>query len=418
MSSFDLNREIPFYPKRRQTTLSRFSTLIAIETTQKGPIAKWVDDPALKNKMARGVELAPEREEREWLSDFLNLLRDRDRSPEERERARQHILCFYQETCFWTVKKLWRKVKCLYPIATWQEVFELAGEDFETLDGAIAALKTFDPARSTKNYIKTMVYRKIKHWLKKKLGPDSRIELISFEEQIRDGETSGLSLSQQQAIQQKTVEEQEQQEALSERKIKRDRILEIVESELHKIEQTFLTENTPKIGKSPISLWAVLILSYGFNLMQSGASKLLAANNMIVDQTTLSRHLQKFKITLFVKCISEFSNELKNVFEEEKKSDGTLPFEQSKGVRELAKENHKLLDDLLDDSCQNWLLEKVLRPVEREICHPFEESIILILSHWLQHYFQLILELTCLSKAQRQKFNKVVSLWIQQFELS
>lgn len=419
MPFMDFNREIPLYPKRRSDTLTRFSTLLAIEFSRDRAIAKWVEDSDLKANIAKLANLSPNQEDKDWLAYFLNILRNPTHSKAEQERARQHIFCFYQETCFWTTKKLWRKIKYLYPIATWSEVFECAGEDLETRERAISVLKHFDPNQSTKNYVKTMVYRKIQHWLEKQIGPHPRLNLISFEEQSNNGneENANISLSQQQEIHQTIVEEQETQTALSQRKIKRDRILTVVEAELHKIEQTFEATKAPKIGKSQISLWAVLLLSYGLNLMQSGTAKLLRANYFAIDQSALSRHLTSFKITLFIKCVREFTGELKTEITEEQKADENLPIEQLQGFQELAQEKHKLLDDLLNYFCQNWIWEKVLDPVKQKIRHPLEKSILNILSNWLQRYFQLVLDLTCLSSAQHKKFNKVVTLWIQEFNL-
>ncbi|MEM9540612.1 MAG: hypothetical protein AAGA60_14055 [Cyanobacteria bacterium P01_E01_bin.42] len=412
MPSIDFDRDVPLYRKRRSSLVSRFSTLLSIQPANGRAIAEWVTDSQLKANMTQLVNLTPEGTESDWLIYFLNILRDS--SHPEQEQARRHIFCYYQETFFWTTKKLWRKVKYLYSTATWNEVFECAGEDFEKLESAIAALKHFDPSQSTKNYIKTMVYRKIRHWLKKQIGEHPRLDLISFEEQPQNHEEE---ISTIQVIQAAVVEEQTRKSTSSQRKNEHDRLLTIIEAELQTIEQTFQTGKAPKIGKTQISLWIILMLSYGLNLMQSGTAKLLKANNLQVDQSALSRHLKTWKITLFVKCIHEFNDEFTMNFTAGQKSTENVPLEQSSEFLELANKQHKLLDELLKDFCQDWIEKIVLQPARLTLQPPIEEGIVNVLADWLQNYFKLALDLTCLSEAQNKKFNKAVKFWQQELNL-
>ncbi|MBP0018303.1 MAG: hypothetical protein J7647_12245 [Cyanobacteria bacterium SBLK] len=414
MPSIDFDRDVPLYPKRRSNTVSRFSTLLKISPSHGRAIAEWITDSRLKANMTQLVNLIPDNAEGDWLTYFLNILRNTGHPQAEREQARQHIFCYYQETFFWVVKKLWRKVKYLYPVATWNEVFECAGEDFEKLESAIAVLKHFDPSQSTRNYIRTIVYRKIRHWLEKQIGPHPRLDLISFDEQILNSEEE---ISTIQNIQTAVAEEQALKFTSSQRKNQHDRLLRIIEVELQKIERAFQAGQAPKIGKTQISLWVVLILSYGLNLMQSGAAKLLKANNLEVDQSALSRHLKTWKITLFIKCVHEFTNELKMNFTDGKESEENVPLEQNPEFLEFANEKHKLLDDILKDFCQNWIVKKVLQPARSEIQLPVEEGIIKVLDRWFQCYFKLVLDLTCLSEVQNKKFNKAVSFWQQELNL-
>ncbi|MDB9313637.1 hypothetical protein PN462_11050 [Spirulina sp. CS-785/01] len=406
------DNEVPFYPPRRRDRVARFSTLLVFEPLQGRVRSQWACDRKFQSQLQQIIATSPQREDKDWLIDFLTTLRDPSQPQSNRQTAQKALLCFYQETCFWITKKLWRKVKYLYPLASWPDVFAVATAPFETVEEACNTFKNFDPSQSTKNYIRTLVYRQIKHWLNQKNGQGDKLIILSLE-QTSDPQEEEFPNRQKKQLQEQTIKDQETQDSQSEQKLSQERILQIIERELTKLEQKAKLSHKPTLGKTNITLWASLLISYGLNLMQSGTAQLLQANQKNIAQYVLARQFKTLKISLFIQCIQEFAEELRESFWSHFNEESNTPLEKNPQFQALAKDNQKALDGVLRDYCHQWIFHNVLSPKQKQLTPPLEQRVIETLTHWLHNSFLLLLDLPCLTTAQRKKFDKAVALWLQ-----
>jgi hypothetical protein len=347
----------------------------------------------------------------EWLIYFIQQVTSTTTPIAKQSQALRHLFCFYQVDFYYLAKRWWFKTKCPQGAYAWTDLFDAIATPFTNLEKAQISLKDFDPQYTTKSYINKICYRVGRDWLRQKFG-------VHFEDQLGAVEFWGNGQSDsegdrvwdvQHRAEKLALKEQDIQVEVTQYKVQQHRIWQRVAQSLDDLEKQHQAQQLDPLSPSQLTLWDVMSIGYGFNIGQSGVEKILISNHQRVTQCTLSRRLQVFKMELFLNCLDEFSQEIREELSDRLPTDETHP-----AFQKIAKAQHKKLDPLLRIYYQDWIYSTLIKP---SLTHRYADELMteitIVLSHWLQQEFELVFTPSYLSNGMRKKMQSVLELWEQ-----
>jgi len=410
----EIDREIPFLQKKRTGIVEKFTTILMFAEKNGCKVSEWGRDRKLEVHMNRLMGEYPERsEEREWLSYFLEILLDNSKPVAERAMALKHLWSFYQETLFWATREFTIKFKSQAALWTWEELFDKAQEMFLDLETAARDLRNLKTDVSSKKYVKQILYRKIKNWRDKKFGRNSMITQINLEAVQNNFESDAHSLSRENKIEQAMIEQTLVQNEQYRSKLYQDRVLSAIAAELDEEEASSAT--AAKIGKTNVSLWVVLLLTYGLNLNQSGTAKLLTLNQQPINQSTINRHINPFVVKLQLKLLYEFREEIQDFWSDSLR-DEEEPIEKTPIFQEWMESKQKEVEDCLKKELNERMFDCVVTDKVSKLkkcCREEMQAIIRgKLEEWYRDKYNIIINANLLPDAQENKVHKVVNNWV------
>ena len=417
MQQSKIDRLIPLPFKRRTIVRERFVTLLMFVEENGLKRSQWVPDSRLETNWKQLLQLYPSNSELDWLSYFLDIVKEPSKPLPEREKALAHLKSYYQETCYWAAKKFWEN---LYKknfsttaelIWEWEDLFDKATGIFECLEKAESDLKDFQPYKSIKRYVQTVVYYNLSNWRDKKIGRNTSIESISLDtySAADSQEDKNWFLRQRQIEEAMALNEQLKEENYSSREMQ-ERVLALVESELEQIKENRGIARKSKVGKTNLKLWDLLVLTYGLNLKQTGASLVLNANKKSINQATISRSLTTFILQLKLQLIKEFIPEIKEAFNEEL-NDEEKPIESV--MEDWVKKKEKELYEVLKDRLQEKIFTLAIMSKERKlkqvgVTMPMEGFVREELNAWCDRSLDLCIRKEILPEKLDKKIEQLV----------
>ncbi len=408
------DRDIPTPPPRRPQRGQRFTTLLLFARVGQRQVCQWVPVPLLVEHWQNLEPRHVERNDLEWLHHFLNRLRDETQPASERDLARQHLQAFYQAVCFWTLRKLWRKLTYVYPIADWEVSFDLATRDFQDTAKLAQSLRNFDPDRSVNKYVERICYRQVNHWLARQTGGQRQLQMLAFEEAPPNDDAGAWS--QQQTINTAIASEQAQQAERARVKLASERLWQAIARELAQVEDRDRQGSGETVGRTGVGLWPVLLSTYGLNLGQSGSAIWLQANQKTVNQSTIARLLQRLRVGLFAQCAREFARELPARWRDVEAPLETGALEGDRDFQAFAETQKAAIEACLDLYCRDWLYQRVLQPLACDLRQSgaspaLADWIVQTLADWLLASFHLQFQLSFFSQALVKKLNQAIAQW-------
>ncbi|MBZ8180951.1 hypothetical protein [Oscillatoria salina] len=421
MYNFGIENQIPSPPSRRKNIIDKFSNFLMFSPLNLRQMSLWVTDYELEKNFKTLLKLYPDRDEKAWLVYFLGIVRDSAKFTPEREIARKHLWAYYQEVCFWTTRK-----SCRYfysnihqwetlPIWDWEDFFQHGGETFHNLERIAKDLHNFQPKISTKEYIKIICQRNISKWIDQEIGKTNLITTISFN--CSQTEES-LYLTKTKPIDRAVDEQTNVEVEIFVAKQEQEKVLSVLESELRKVEaDAFQTNPRATIGKAKIPHWTIFLLNYGLNLKQQLTANLLTANQLPIDQSTISRFLDNFRLKIILKIVVSIPEALRENLD---LSEGEEQLEKQPYFQEFLKNNKKYLkkeiDNLLKEICNYWLYSTILITVDPDTKtrEKFEQILRFELNKWFVSNFKIDLDLEPKLIKIDQKVNLVVTNWAKE----
>lgn len=401
--------ELPWPPPKREQRLEQqfctFLTFIPRENPgQCGYISRWRQEKPWVQHYRTLAAAHPEWE----LQDWLVYLRDGlggDR-PLASQLALHHLWCFYQEDCYYLSRKWFTSGKLPRQMFGWQEIFDVVCEPLADLTKARKSLKTFDPHTSYRKYIHQLLYHRSRDSFQQKIGRSNWQDLpviISLEETPSPDPTDeGRPLRGMASIPD-LEKAYERDQVARDQQAQQSQVRELIDQALAK------RRAAPPMAPTTLNLWEIMLMGYGLNIGQSGAVQILAYNQQPIQQSYLSRKLQTLKIELFLICLAEFSEEIREQLEN---SRCDFPPEQDANFKNLAQKQHKNLDPILKEYYQDWILEFVLKGNQDTIdTAAVNLWLITQLQTWFRAELQIIFELKALTPAMIKKMGQVLENW-------
>ena len=412
MLGFQGQNKIPVPPKRRRTMLEKFSTILMFESKSGRAYSEWVSDGKLQSNMEQLINQYGEKDEGEWLVYFVKKMKVKNNGfLEEKELARQHLNCYYQETGFWVTRKFWMdRVATQYwqgqPLWEWETLFEKAMETFVDLKTTIRHLSKFEPDASTKSYVKNRLYYNLANWSDSQIGRGSRISTISIDALDREKnnavsievETGNLAGDESELLTERSLSQEYQ-----------ERVYSVLTKEMREIEASAVKSDRTNI-------WNLCLLGYGLGLPQQYIAELLAANQVPMNQATMSRRLMDLRIRLMLKVLEEFFDEIE---EDLGWSDRELNKNRElQGDREFvtwAKTKQAKVIDFLKDYCADYLASAVIKLANKEaardpIIIQKQRLLARCLNAWLQRNVKISIEVPLSSRLEKK-----IETWVERW---
>lgn len=365
MQQLQIDLQIPFAPKKRTTAREKFITLLMFVEKNYKKRSQWISDSRLEANWKQLQQKHPSNtRELDWLNYFLAILKNESKELSERKTALAHLRCYYQDLCYWATQDFWKKLhnKDLWE---WQELFDEATTTFESLEKAQKALKTFQPEVSIQQFVRRMIFFNLSNWRDKKIGRDTRIDRFSLDTySMEDGQEDKNHFSRQRQVEEAMALNKELQQNKFVLKERQERALALIESAIENIERDLGKYKNAKVGQSNLKLWDLLVLTYGFNLLQTGAAEILKLNHKSINQATISRSLKSFRLKIQLDLIKEFSSEIKEElgdgFNDEEKSIESL-------MEDWVKNKKNEVEEVLKVGLQERVFNLVVMPEEQRL---------------------------------------------------
>ena len=399
MSSFTIKNEVPWPPERRMGFQSKFSEVLMFEGAANRRRSSWVRDPELASNIKQLLPRNPDWGEKAWLHYFLEILRDESQPDLERNRARQHIVAYYQESTFWVARTVWihwnnnpHQSEAL-PGWEWDDLFEQGLSHLQEVREASRLLQNFDPNIAAKQYMKKIQYRHLKHWLEKKRRESLPIAAFSSEEAADCLEPAEFT-----------------DDELSVRRDYQNRAYSVLSQEMKSIE----AGANPRRDRA--NIWTLSLLNYGLELKQPNTAALLGENKVPINQATVSRRLTDLRIKLMLKVLSEFFEEARgNLGWDEKTEEERQNLESDRQFVAWAKKQQGEVADFLKEYCIGYLSSAAIdlayrQPVKEYNSQSRESFFKNCLDSWLQRHL-LISILGDLPPKVQKKINAWVEKW-------
>ncbi|WP_139276462.1 hypothetical protein [Spirulina major] len=410
------DRELPWPPpKRQEDFVTQFSECLFFVEQNNRTVSQWGVELRLKRNMVKLSAQYPNYGRVDWLIYFIQRVISKTMSFGEQSQALRHLCCFYQVDFYYLAKQWWFKTKCPQGVYAWTDLFDAIATPFTNLEKAQVSLKDFDPKYTTKSYINKICYRVGRDWLRQKFGAQFEAQLGAV--QLLGDAQSPSDDDRAWAVHHKAEElalkEQAIQAEMTQYKVEQHRIWQRVIQSLANLEQQHQAQQLKTLHPSQLTLWDVMSIGYGFNIGQSGVDQILAGNHQRVTQSTICRRLTSFKTQLFLECLHEFSQEIQEGLGHCLPNDETHP-----DFQKIAKAQHKKLEPLLRTYYQDWIYSTLIKPsltndYTASITVEIITEITVVLSHWLQKEFELVLNPSYLSNGMCKKMQAVLELWAQ-----
>lgn len=415
MQQFKNDSEIPFSPKKRTGIVEKFTTLLMFPPKNGCQVSEWVSDRKLEVHMKQLIGKYPERSaEKEWLSYFLKILLDPSESVAEREMARKHLLSFYQETAYWATRKFKRNFQSQADLWTWEEIFDTAAEMFHDLETAVNDLSNLNLEVSSQKYVKRILYRKITNWRDRKIGRNAMITQIDLDGPKDNLESDVHSLSRRKKIEQAIIQQTSVKEENINKKQQQDRALSAIGAELDKLEASSAT--AAKIGKTNVSLWVILLLTYGLNLKQLGTAELLKLNQQPINQSTINRHVNPFVLRLQLKLLYEFREEI-HEFWGDRLTEESEPIEKTPLFQQWMKKKQKEVENCLRQDLNERMFYKVVTNNMSRLNNCRREELQALIRYqleaWYRENYEISMQASLLSESLENKVHKIVINWLK-----
>lgn len=426
MQQSKIDREVPRLFQKQATVREQFTTLLMFAEKQGLKRGEWVKDRRLEENWEQLQQKHPSHSsELDWLSYFLVIVKDVSKLLLERQIALAHLKCYYQVTCYWATNNFWENLHKKNFSSTgeliweWEELFDEATATFDSIEKAEKNFKDFQPERSTKEYVKKVVYYNLSNWRDKKIGRDTRIDRLSLDAYSKgDSQEDNNCFSRSRKIEEVMVQNEKLRREMSFSKNEQDRALALVDSILKKIEQDVGKYKNTKVGKTNIKLWDLLVLTYGLNLLQSGASEVLKLNQIPINQATISRCIKSFALKIQLKIFKEFEREIKDFVGEGLKEEEE-PIENLMG--DLLKKKKKEVDEVLKDRLQEKVFTLAVMPQERQLketerIKPIDVLVREELEAWCDRSLQISINSEKLPEKLNGKIVKLVEKFAKQLQ--
>lgn len=413
-----IDREVPRLFQKRATAKEQFTTLLMFAEKHRLKRGEWVKDDRLEANWKQLQQQHPSHSsELDWLSYFLVIVKDISKPLLERQTALAHLKCYYQITCYWATNNFWENLHKKNFSTTgeliweWQQIFDEATRIFDSLEKVENDLKDFQPDRSTKEYVKKVVYFNLSNWRDKKIGRNARIDRLSLDAYLtEESQENSNCFSRSKKIEDLTIQNEELKRENSVSKKQQNRALALVDSVLNKIENNVGKYYKTKVGQTNLKLWNLLLLTYGLNLLQSEASEVLKANEIAITQATISRSIKKFCLKIQLEIVKEFEAEIKEVLGEGS-NDLEQPIENLMG--DLLKKKKKEIDDILKERLQEKVFTLAVMPQEGELkktaaTKPIDVLVREELEAWCDRYLKISINSEKLSEKANKKIVKLV----------
>ena len=427
MQQPQIDREIPFPPKKRIAVREKFITLLMFVEENCRKRSHWVTDSRLETNWKQLQQKHPsDTSELDWLNYFLATLKDESKQLSERKTALAHLKCYYQQICYWETQNFWEKLhnkdfsikgKLLWE---WQELFDEATATFESLEKAEKDLKKFQPHLSVKKYIQQAAFYNLSNWRDKKIGRNTRIDSFSFDvNSTGDSQENNNCFSRQRQVEEAMIlnEELQNQKKLS--KNQQERALALIDLALKKIERSVGKYKNARVGQSNLKMWDLLVLTYGFNLVQTGAFEIFKLNQISVNQATISRSLKNFRLKIQLDLIKEFSQEIKEVLSDGC-NDGGEPIENL--MEDWVKNKKNEVDEVLKERLQERVFNLAVIPEEQRLKQigqkqQIESLVRKELEAWCARSLQISIDSEILPPKLNEKIEQLVRDFVKKLEV-
>ena len=413
-----IDREVPRLFHKRTTAREKFTTLLMFAEKLGLKRGEWIEDRRLEANWNDLLQKHPSHSsELDWLSYFLVIVKDLSKPLLERQTALAHLKCYYQVTCYWATKNFWENLHKKNFSTTgeliweWQQVFDEATTMFDSIERVENHLRDFQPERSTKEYVKKVVYFNLSNWRDKKIGRDTRIDRLSLDAySTEDSQEDNNCFSRSRVIEDFMVQNEELKNEISFSKKKQERALALVDSILKQIETNVGKDYKIKVGKTDLKLWNLLLLTYGLNLLQSEASEVLKSNQIPIAQATISRSIKNFGLKIQLEIVKEFKEEIKD-FLGKGLNDEEERIENVMGG--MLKKKKKEIDEVLKERLQEKVFTLAVMPQELELkkterTKPIDVLVREELEGWCDRYLKISINSEKLSEKANKKIVKLV----------
>ncbi|NER37201.1 MAG: hypothetical protein F6J93_25080 [Oscillatoria sp. SIO1A7] len=399
MSSFTIKNEVPWPPERRMGIQRKFSEVLMFEGSVNRRRSSWVTDPKLASNIKQLLLRNPGWSEKAWLHYFLEILRDESQPDSERDRARQHLVAYYQESTFWVARSVWihwinspQQSESL-PSWEWDDLFDRGLSPLQEVQEASKLLQNFDPDIAAKQYLKKIQYRNLKHWLEKKRRQDLPIAPFTSEEAAGLLEPTEFS-----------------DRELSVRRDYQDRAYSVLSGEMKRIEAA------ADPHRDSANIWTLSLLNYGLELKQPNTAALLGENQIQINQATVSRKLTDLRIKLMLKVLAEFLEEAQENLELDKKTlEERQNIESDRQFVAWAKKQQSEVVDFLKEYCIGYLSSAAIDLVEQQPAKEYDsESRQSLLKKCLDSWLQRNLLISILGNLP-PKIQKKINAWVEKW---
>ncbi|NER37527.1 MAG: hypothetical protein F6J93_26790 [Oscillatoria sp. SIO1A7] len=379
--------------------LEKFSTVLMFESKGSRIYSEWVSDDRLQSNMDRLVNQYGEKKEEEWLVYFVKVLKvNNNGSLEEKEMARQHLSCYYQDTGFWVTKNFWlERVATQYwqgqPLWEWETLFEKAMETFADMKRTIMDLKKLEPDVSTKSYVKKRLYYNLANWADSQIGRGVRVSTISIDLDPGEGRVEIANLTS------------DDPEMLNERSLypeNQERVYSVLIKEMREIEASAVKSDRANV-------WNLCQLNYGLGLSQQDIAELLAAN-VPISPSTLSRKIKDLKLKLALKVIEEFKQELGW---SDREADKSQELQKEREFKTRVKAIQGAVGDFLKEYCADYVAAAVIELANKETARDpriveKKELLARSLNVWLQTYLKISTEVPLTGRLEKK-----IETWVE-----
>ena len=411
-----IDQEIPFPPKKRLTVRERFITLLMFVEKERKKRSQWIPDTRLEANWKQLQQKHPsDISELDWLNYFLAILKDESKPGSERKTALAHLKCYYQDICYWSTQDFWKKLRNK-DLWEWQELFDEATTTFESLEKAKKGLKTFQPEVSIKQFVRRGIFFNLSNWRDKKIGRDTRIHRFSLDAYpMGDSQEDKNRFSRQRQVEEAMVLNKELQQNKSVLKNQQERVLTLIDSALEKIEGGVGKYKNAKVGQTNLRMWDLLVLTYGFNLVQTGAAEVLKLNQISINPATISRSLKSFRLKIQLDLIKEFYPEIKQEL-----GDGCN--DQEKPIENLmedwVKNKKNEVDEVLKARLQEQVFNLVVMPEEQRLKQigqkqQIESLVRKELEAWCDRSLQISIDCQILPPKLNEKIEQLVGEFVE-----